>query len=53
VWSVVLFVVVIHLALGDAWERPWSAALAAIAPIAIARYIVAYCRARARVGVPA
>ena len=53
VWSVVLLVVVIHLAFGDAWERPWSAALAAIAPIAIARYIVAYCRARARVGVPA
>ena len=53
VWSAVLFVVVIHLAFGDAWERPWSAALAAIAPIAIARYIVAYYRVRARLGVPA
>ena len=53
VWTTVLIVVAIHLAFGDPWERPWSAALAAIAPIAIARYIMAYYRVRARSGVPA
>jgi signal transduction histidine kinase len=53
VWAAVLLVLAIHLAFGDAWERPWSAALAAIASIAIARYIVAYYRVRARAGAPA
>jgi signal transduction histidine kinase len=53
VWSVVLTVVGINLAFGDAWERPWSAAIAAIAAIAIARYVVAYYRVRAREGAAA
>ena len=53
VWAVVLIVVAIHLAFGDPWERPWSAALAAIAPIAIARYVVAYYRVRGRTGAAA
>ncbi len=53
VWTVVLIAVAINLTLGDAWERPWSAALAAIASIAIARYVVAYYRVRGRTGAAA
>jgi signal transduction histidine kinase len=52
-WTVVLIAVAMNLTLGDAWERPWSAALAAIASIAIARYVVAYYRVRGRTGAAA
>jgi signal transduction histidine kinase len=53
VWAAVLIVVAVNLAIGDAWERPWSAALAAIASIATARYITAYRRLRGRTGASA
>jgi signal transduction histidine kinase len=50
IWVAVLGVMGVNVVFGDAWERPWSLAIAVIAPIAIARYVVAYYRTRGRTG---
>jgi signal transduction histidine kinase len=48
VWLAVLALMVVSLTIGDDWERPWNAILAAIAAITVARYAAAWYRVRHR-----
>ena len=48
VWALVLTVMAFNLTFGDDWERPWSAVVAAIAAVTVARYAAAWHRVRHR-----
>jgi signal transduction histidine kinase len=48
IWALVLTVMAVNLTFGDDWERPWSAVVAAIAAITVARYAAAWYRVRHR-----
>lgn len=47
-WTAVVTLMAFNLTFGDSWEKPWSAMIAAIAAVTVARYAAAWHRARGR-----
>jgi signal transduction histidine kinase len=53
IWGGICALMLFSFALGDDWERPWNAIVAAIAAITVARYTAAWYRVRNRVEIMA